>query len=32
MDYGIDWEGLYGHHPEGVTVPEVQLQRALTPE
>lgn len=30
MEYGIDWGGPYGHHHEGVTVPEVQLPRPLT--
>ncbi|XP_034027541.1 uncharacterized protein LOC117511752 [Thalassophryne amazonica] len=32
LEYGIDWEGPYGHHNEGVAVPEVQLPQALTPE
>ena len=32
MEYGIDWEEPHGHHHQGITVPEVQLQRALTPE
>ncbi|XP_035984963.1 uncharacterized protein LOC110368072 [Fundulus heteroclitus] len=32
QDYGIDWQGPNGHHPEGVTLPEVQLARPLTEE
>ncbi|XP_057689329.1 uncharacterized protein LOC130914295 isoform X4 [Corythoichthys intestinalis] len=31
-EYGIDWDGPHGHHHVGVTVPEVQLPQALTPE
>ncbi|CAL9683134.1 unnamed protein product [Knipowitschia caucasica] len=29
-EYGIDWEGPYGYHPEGIQIPDIQLQRDLT--